>query len=136
VLGLDLVHAEDAGADPGTGVGDAEQLEQRLHRAVLATGAVEGDEGDVGPLLLEPRDEPLVGVDRDDLVTERGDGVLDPGAGRHRDDPLERAPALQHRDPHRSRGGLRLNGTTSPPVGSGPGGSSGRTTSKLCVIVS
>ena len=37
-------------ATPGPGVGDPEELEQRLDGAVLAAGAVEGDEGDVGRL--------------------------------------------------------------------------------------
>ena len=54
VLGQDLVHAANAGGDAGAGVGEAEDLEQLLGRAVLAIGAVQGDEGDVGPLGGQP----------------------------------------------------------------------------------
>ena len=116
VLGLDLVHAEHAGGDARTGVGDAEQLEQRLDGPVLAAGAVEGDEGDLGPLPLEPGDELLVGVDRDDVVAELGERVLDPRARLQRDLALERAAALEDRDLHLGR---LWKGTTSP-VGCSP----------------
>ena len=47
VLGEHLVHAADAGRRAGAGVGEAEELEQLLHRAVLAVAAVQRDEGDV-----------------------------------------------------------------------------------------
>ena len=122
VLGLDLVDAEHARGNAGAGVGDPQQLEQRLDRSVLASGPVQGDEGDVRPLGLEPADQALVGIDRDDLVAERTDGILDPGAGAHRDGPLERASAHQDRDLHELVPGRRWNGRTSPSglSGSGP----------------
>ena len=68
----------------------------------------------------QPRDQVLAEVEGGDLVAERGERVLDPGAGAHRDLALQRAAALEHRDLHDSsfRRGI---GTTSPP-GSGSGG--------------
>ena len=54
-----------AGCDPGAGVGDAEDLEQLLDRAVLAAGPVQGDEGDVGALVAEPGDQVGADVERD-----------------------------------------------------------------------
>ena len=108
--------------DPGAGVGDPEQLEQRLDGPVLAARSVQGDEGDVGALLLEPADEALVGVDRDDLVAECRDRLLDPRARLQGDGPLERAPALEDSDLHPGSVPERFpgNGRTSPDGGSGP----------------
>src|SRR5262249_62321674 len=47
VLEDQLVHADRRGLNVGAGVGDAEDLEQTLHAAVLSPWAVEHREGDV-----------------------------------------------------------------------------------------
>ncbi len=46
-LGQVLVHGDGAAEVARAGVGDAEQVERRLHPSVLAAGAVERDEHDV-----------------------------------------------------------------------------------------
>ena len=122
VLGLDLVHAEDAGADPGAGVGNPEQLEQRLDGPVLAARSMQGDEGDVGVLLLEPGDEPLVGVDRDDVVAECGDRLLHPRPRLQRHRRSSPRPPLRTatRTPAHSRSGFRWNGSTDARPGLAP----------------
>ena len=65
-------------AHPRARVGDAEDLEQLLRGAVLAARAVQGDEGDLGPLLLQPPHQVGAGVERHHLVAERLERVLDP----------------------------------------------------------
>ena len=87
VLGDDLVHAADAGARAGAGVRHADELEQLLHRAVLAAAAVQRDERDVGPLAQQALDE--VARRRRSAITswpEPLERVLDARAGaqRHR----------------------------------------------------
>ena len=62
---------------PGGGVRDAEQLEQLLHRPVLAAAAVQRHEGDVGALGDEPVDEVGADVDRHHVVAEPLERVLD-----------------------------------------------------------
>ena len=100
LLGGGLVHRAPAGADPGPGVRDREDLEQLLDGAVLAVGPVEGDERDVGAGVLQLPHEVVARVDRDHVVPARGQRVLDPGAAAQRHLPLERPPALQHGDLH------------------------------------
>ncbi len=95
---LSIERAQDGGV--GAGEGDAEQLEQLLHGPVLAADAVHGDEGDLGPLGAQAFHEVGADVDRDDLVAEPFERVLDPGAGAERDAALERAPAFEDRDAH------------------------------------
>ena len=100
VLGEDLVDAAGAGRGAGAGEGDAEDLQQLLGGAVLAAGAVHRDEGDVGALGLEPPHQVGADVDRQHLVAEPLERVLDPGAGAQRDAALERAAAFEDRDLH------------------------------------
>ncbi len=102
MLGHHLVHAADAGRDPGPGVGDAEDLQQLLGGAVLTARAVHGDEGDVGPLGAQLLDQVGADVERQDLVAESPQRVLDPSAGAQRDAALERATALEDGDLHAS----------------------------------
>jgi hypothetical protein len=80
VLGEHLVGAADARRHARRGVRDPEDLEQLLHRAVLAVAAVHGDERDVGRLRPQPGDEVAADVDGDDLVPEALQRVLDPCA--------------------------------------------------------
>ena len=64
---------------------DAHHLQQLLDRPILAVGAVQGDEGDVGPVSGELGDEVGPHVDRDRLVAETLERILDarPGPERH-----------------------------------------------------
>ena len=112
-------------AGPRRGVGDADELEQLLDRAVLAAAAVQGDERDVGTLGLQAVDEVRADVDRQHVVPEPRERVLDPGAGAQRDGPLERRPALEHRDLHEAS--RRRSGTTLARIGSALFGAAGLT---------
>ena len=80
VLGQHLVGAAHARADARAGVGDAEDLEQLLHRAVLAVAAVQRDERRVGLELAQARDEVVADVEAEHLVAEALERVLDPRA--------------------------------------------------------
>jgi hypothetical protein len=111
VLGGDLVDRASAGRDAGAGVGDVQDLEDLLDGAVLAADPVQGDEGDLRALGLQGRDQAGADIDREHVVTERSERVLDPRAAAQRHLALEPAPALEHRDLHCS---WRRNGTTSP----------------------
>jgi hypothetical protein len=121
VLGEDLVHRPDAGRDSGAGVGETEDLEQLLHRPVLAVAAVHRDERHVGALLPQPPDQVPASVDRDHVVAEPLERVLDAGAGAQRDLALERAAAGEDGDPaherraRRSRSARRGSSTTRAP---------------------
>ena len=57
VLEERLVHRERRGEHPGSDVRHVEQLEQSLDGAVLAEGAVQGREDDIGPEQAVPRRE-------------------------------------------------------------------------------
>ena len=59
-----------------------------------------GDEGDVGLLGPQAFHEVGADVDRDDLVAEPVERVLDAGAGAERDAALQRSPALEDGDLH------------------------------------
>ena len=145
VLEHDLVHAQRRGEHARADVRDVEQLEQALHRAVLAERPVQDGERGVGaeqPAAGREREREAVGPapaalaleqHRDHLVAGRGDAA-DRRLGRgERDLVLGRAPAVEDRDPH----GRRLVGAgvaarrrasarskrpivivTSPPLGS------------------
>src|SRR6201996_145312 len=104
-----LVDRARAGGRVGAGEGDVQQLEQLLPGPVLAADAVHRDEGDLGPLGTEAFHEVGADVDRDDLMAEPFERVLDPGAGAERDAALERAPAFEDRDAHQASP-ARLNG--------------------------
>ena len=105
-------------------------LEQLLDGAVLAVAAVQGDERDVGRARRAAAStRSCADVDRDDLVAEALQRVLDPRAGAQRDLALERAAALEDRDaahrasvrrPGDGRGGRC---STSARSGSGAGAS-------------
>ncbi len=120
---------------PEPGVGDAEDLEQLLHRAVLAVAAVHRHEGGVRRGLAQPGDQVEPGVDRHDLVAEALERVLDPRAGAQRDLALERAAALEDGDPaHAERlraarerhdaARRRASGSTRAPPRAAPAASS------------
>ena len=94
MLGENLVGAERAGGDARPGEGDADDLQQLLRGAVLAAAPVQGDEGDVGLLGEQPLYQVAAGVERDDLVAEPRQRVLDPRARAQRDVPLQRLAAL------------------------------------------
>ena len=101
---------------PDAVYGIADELEDLLHRAVLAVAAVERDERDVRPRVGEPLDQVRADVDRDDVVAQPLEGVAHPGAGAQRDLPLEGLPALEHRDAaHRSPPARRRSGTMRAP---------------------
>ena len=99
VLGEHLVGAADARRRPRAGVRDPDHLEQLLHGPVLAARPVQRDERDIGVGVEQLRHQLRPGVDRHDLVAEPLQAVLHPRAGAQRHRPLERAAALQHRDP-------------------------------------
>ena len=97
-----LVHVRTHAATAGPGVGDPEDLEQLLRRYRPRRPAVQGYERDVGRGLLEAPHEVRADVERDHLVAQRRERVLDPGRGAQRHLSLQRAPTLQHGDPHRA----------------------------------
>ena len=109
VLGNDLVHAAHAGRRARGRVGDPEQLEQLLDRPVLAAAAVQRHERDVGALGRQPVHEVRADVDRDGLVAEPLQRVLDPRARAQGDLSFERVAALEDRDLHPA---LRRSGRT------------------------
>ena len=107
-------------AGPGAGVGEADELEQLLHRAVLAAAAVERDERHVGLRRLELLDEVGPDVDRRHVVAQSLERVLDLGRRAQRDVALQRAPALEQRDPAhcaRLRSGRTLGGSGEAGAG-------------------
>src|SRR6185295_10744110 len=110
VLGQRLVDAAHAGGDARAGEGDAEDFEQLLGGAVLAAEAVHGDKGDVGPLVREPPDERGVGLERQHLVPEPLQRVLDPRPRAQRDASLQRPSPFEDGDLHSPS--AFLNGTT------------------------
>ena len=57
-------------------------------------------ERDVGPQLDQPAHQLVVDVDPVDLVAQAAGGFLDPLTGLQRDLALQRASALEDRDPH------------------------------------
>jgi hypothetical protein len=77
---------------------------------------VQRDEDDIRDLGAEPRHQILTDVDRDRLVSEVDQRVLDSRRRAQGDPTLQRAASLQHGDPHRG-----LIGTTSPPGSSSSG---------------
>jgi hypothetical protein len=79
VLGQHLVHRAPAGEHAGAGVGDPQDLEKLLDRAVLAVAAVHRDEGQVGVGLAQAADQVMAGVDGHDLVPQPPEGVFHPG---------------------------------------------------------
>ncbi len=99
VLGEHLVHRARAGQDAGARVGHAEDLQQLLHGAVLAVAAVEGHERDLGRLVAQPADQVEAHVDAHHLVAQPLERVLHARARAQRHLALERAAALEDRDP-------------------------------------
>ena len=104
--------------------------EQLLHRPVLAVGAVQGDERDVGRRLAHARDEMVADIDRHDLVAEALERVPDPRPDRSETlrsserPPLRTATRLIGRRPttiRRSRRGScrTLSGVAGRSAGSG-----------------
>ena len=109
-----LVHADRRGEDVGADVGDVEPLEQALDAAVLAEGAVQGREDDVGAEQAGGRGQ-LDRCRRRDSSRRRGAIVTstaswpaarrprgDRGARAQRDVVLGGAAAAEDRDPHGS----------------------------------
>ncbi len=89
MLGQHLVGSSDAGRDAGSGVRDPKYLQQLLHGAVLAVAPVQRDERDLGLLGAERVDQIRSGIDRQHLVPESGQCLLDAGAGAQRHLALE-----------------------------------------------
>ena len=81
--------------------GHAGELEQLLHRAVLAAPAVQGHEGAVDAARGQAPAEVGVGVDRHRLVAEPREGELHPRTRALRDGALQRAAPGEHGDAHR-----------------------------------
>jgi len=98
LLGRHLVDGDARGEDAAAGVGDAEQLEQTLHRPVLAVAAVQSDEGDLRPRRGQLLRQVASGVDADGLVPLLLQGAEDRPAGAQGDLPLGRKPAHQDGD--------------------------------------
>jgi hypothetical protein len=80
VLGEHLVPAAHAGQHAGPGIGDAEDLEQLLHRPVLAVAPVKGDPGRLGGGGPQAGEEVRAHVHRDHVVAEALQRVLHPGS--------------------------------------------------------
>ncbi len=99
--------------------GIADEFQQLLDGAVLAAAAVQRDEGDVRALGLQALHEVGADVDREHLVPEARQRVLDARPGAQRDRPLQRVAALQDRDLHEAS--RRRSGTTLPEDGSAAG---------------
>ena len=99
-LGLVLLHGERRGEDAGMGVGQAQDLEQALDRAVLAEAAVQRVEDDIGLRreVLEHGRDVRPDVDRRDPIALPLERLAAGLAGAERDLPLGRPPAHQHRD--------------------------------------
>ena len=98
LLGALLVHGERRGQHAGVRVGDAQQLEQALHAAVLAPAPVQGVEADLGLHLGELLGEIAAGIDARHLVAGAFQRL---GAGLARVEAhlaLGRQPAHQHGD--------------------------------------
>ena len=97
-LGHDLVDGHARGHHARAGVGDAQQFQRALHRAVLAEAAVQRDEAALEALALELRQVALgrvEGMRIDALGLQR----LQHAAARHqRDLALGRVAAHQHGD--------------------------------------
>ena len=96
-LGHDLVHGDARGHHSRPRVGNPEQLQRALDRAVLAIAAVQRDEAAVEPLHLElihvlPGRVERVGIDAPVLQ-----GLEHTGARHQRDFALGRAAAHEHR---------------------------------------
>ena len=97
-LGLGLVHGQRRGQHPGMGIGQTEGLQHALNAAVLAPGAVQGVEADIGLQVGENRGEIAPGVDAADPGAQPVQGV---GAGAARGQAhlaLRRQSAHQHGD--------------------------------------
>ena len=114
-LGVVLVHAADARERPAARVRDAKRLQERLHGAVLAAGAVQADEGRVRRDLHQRPGGRVLDVQRVDLVAEALQGVLDACSRHEGDVPLHRGPAAQddqarHAAPHPSVPAAKLGG--------------------------
>src|SRR5690606_26324241 len=78
-----------------------QDLQELLHRAVLAALAVQGDEGRVGPLGAQAPDQVLVDVDGQHLVPQAPEGGLGVRPRPQAHLALEGPPALEDGDPHR-----------------------------------
>ena len=98
VLRQHLVHAAHAAEHARAGVGHADDLQQLLHRAVLAAAAVQCDERDIGLARAQVVEERSADVDRDEVDAEPLERVLDTGSRAQRDLALERRAALEQRD--------------------------------------
>ena len=96
-LGEDLVHRHRRGHHPRTGVGNAEQLERALHRAVFAVAAMQRDEGAGKIFFHQIADRTQRGVESmgiDAFGAQRGQH---PGARHQRHFAFGRLTAHQHR---------------------------------------
>ena len=80
------------------GVGDAQDLEHALDRAVLAEASVQGVEGDVGLQPGERVGDRAVDVDAGDAIADRLERVGAAAAGVQRNRTLGRPAAHQDRD--------------------------------------
>ncbi len=106
-----LVHAQGGGRDTGADIGDVEALEQALHRAVLAVGAVERREHDVAVEQTAPRGQGELAavaepaavaryLDRHDRVPRRREAFAHRGGRHERDRVLSRPAAPEDGDAH------------------------------------
>ena len=79
------------------GIGDAQDFEHALDRAVFAAAAVQRVEGDVGLEAGERGGDVAVDVDPADAIAARFQRVGAAAAGIERNRPLGRPTAHQHR---------------------------------------
>ena len=123
-------------ARPSPVYGQPEDLEQLLHRAVLAVAAVQRDERDVGLRLAQPLDQVVADVDRDRLVAEPVERVLDARARAQRHLALERRAALEDRDAAHLRPGAPPQRHDRAPGRGGSAASAGARRTRAAARVS
>ncbi|GAO24974.1 1-phosphofructokinase [Alicycliphilus sp. B1] len=95
-LGHDLVHGDAGRHDAGAGIGDAQQLQRALHRAVLAVAAMQGDEAALVAVGLEFRQVGVRGIERMGIDAARAQRLQHAAAGHERDLALGRIAAHEH----------------------------------------
>ncbi len=98
LLGRHFIHGDARCQDSATGVGDAEHLEQSLHRAILAEASVQGDKGDFDALLRQARGQIPSGIDGHRQVAGLQEGGQHRLAGAQRDLPFGGEAAHEYAD--------------------------------------
>src|SRR5437660_635954 len=116
-----FVHRERAPEHARSGVGDSEELERALDRAVLAVAAVQRDKDAVEPLFDKCLESPLLGIECVRIDTFFLQSGQDHCAALERNGSLRGTPAHHHGDlskvarPHAASPMILTSGTSSMP---------------------